>query len=208
SVERAMGTRDSRRPGPPLPTDGGGGGGGHTDSPHSPPNTHTTSLLAYTCPALSLLQAQVRLQQKQYWSSEELLEGVLRESPGHQEALYHLSLLYAATNRTGEALAAATEAAGACREPGDTCATLHAHHADLLHTRSFTHQAVTSYQLAVRMEPHLSRAHLNLGAIYHTQGEYELAWEHYHTALDQDPTNPLLLDNIQKLRRAMSARGR
>ncbi|KAK3855808.1 hypothetical protein Pcinc_037804, partial [Petrolisthes cinctipes] len=152
--------------------------------------------------------AQVRLQQKQYWASEELLKGVLTASPGHQEALYHLSLLYATTNRTGEALAAATEAARACREPGDTCATLHAHHADLLHTHSFTHQAVTSYQLAVRMEPHLSRAHLNLGAIYHTQGHYELAWEHYRTALDQDPTNPLLLDNIQKLRRAMNARGR
>ncbi|KAK4322576.1 hypothetical protein Pmani_006679 [Petrolisthes manimaculis] len=57
--------------------------------------------------------AQVRLQQKQYWASEELLKGVLTASPGHQEALYHLSLLYATTNRTEEALAAATEAARA-----------------------------------------------------------------------------------------------
>ncbi|XP_063883068.1 protein O-mannosyl-transferase TMTC1-like isoform X1 [Scylla paramamosain] len=154
--------------------------------------------------------AQVRLQQRHYGESESLLEGVLREAPLHQEALYHLSLLYSSTNRSGEALEAATAAAKACREPRDLCALLHAHHADLLHTLTFLEDAVTSYQLAVRMEPALSRAHLNLGAIYHTQGRYQLAWKHYQSALTRDPHNSLLLENIEKLRRVMNpeARGR
>ncbi|XP_069164612.1 protein O-mannosyl-transferase TMTC1 [Procambarus clarkii] len=150
--------------------------------------------------------AQVKLQQKQYSASEALLGGVLEESPGHQEALYHFSLLLSATNRSEEALAAATAAATACKEPRELCALLHAHQADLLHTFSRMDAAVLSYQLAVRMEPALSRAHLNLGAIYHTQGRYGLALEHYNTALSQDPTNTLLLENMEKLHRAMNAK--
>ncbi|XP_050710508.1 protein O-mannosyl-transferase TMTC1-like [Eriocheir sinensis] len=154
--------------------------------------------------------AQVRLQQRHYGESESLLEGVLREVPTHHEALYHLSLLYSATNRSGEALDAATVAAKTCVAPRDLCAVLHAHHADLLHTLTFLDDAVTSYQMAVRMEPALSRAHLNLGAIYHTQGRYQLAWKHYQSALTRDPHNTLLLENIEKLQRAMNpeARGR
>lgn len=90
-----------------------------------------------------LLQAQVRLQQRHYGESESLLEGVLREVPTHHEALYHLSLLYSATNRSGEALDAATVAAKTCVAPRDLCAALHAHHADLLHTLTFLDDAVT-----------------------------------------------------------------
>ncbi|XP_071539113.1 protein O-mannosyl-transferase TMTC1-like [Panulirus ornatus] len=150
--------------------------------------------------------AQVRLQQKQYLASENLLQEVLKEAPKHHEALYHLSLLFSATNRSEEALEAATEAARTCVQPQDLCALLHAHHADILHTLSLLDAAVVSYQLAVRMEPALARAHLNLGAIYHTQGRYNLAWEHYRTALTQDPTNTLVRENMEKLQRAMKSK--
>lgn len=68
---------------------------------------------------------------------------MLREAPTHHEALYHLSLLYSATNRSGEALDAATVAAKTCVAPRDLCAVLHAHHADLLHTLTFLDDAVT-----------------------------------------------------------------
>ncbi|XP_042209446.1 protein O-mannosyl-transferase TMTC1-like [Homarus americanus] len=148
----------------------------------------------------------VKLQQKKYLATEEILQKVLQDSPRHREALYHLSLLYTTTNRSQEATEAAASAAKACSEPRGLCALLHAHHADLLHTLSLMDDAVTSYQLAVRMEPGLSRAHLNLGAIYHTQGRYSLALDHYSTALTHDPTNTLLLENMEKLRRAMDTK--
>ncbi|KAK8742889.1 hypothetical protein OTU49_001714, partial [Cherax quadricarinatus] len=86
--------------------------------------------------------AQVKLQQKEYSASEQLLGEVLEESPTHHEALYHFSLLLSATNRSEEALRAARAAASACTQPRDLCALLHAHHADLLHTHSRMDAAV------------------------------------------------------------------
>jgi len=34
------------------------------------------------------------------------------------------------------------------------------------------------------------------------QGEYEQAWKHYRCALAQDPSNQVLLENIEKLKKA------
>ncbi|XP_047480631.1 protein O-mannosyl-transferase TMTC1-like [Penaeus chinensis] len=148
--------------------------------------------------------AQVKLQQRQYTSSEAILQEVLTEAPTHREALYHLSLVYSVTNRSDEAVGAATVAARACSDPRELCALLHAHQADLLHTLSLMEAAAMSYQIAVSLEPSLTRAHLNLGAIHHTQGRYHQALDHYRTALAQDPTNSLILENMEKLRRLMN----
>ncbi|XP_042857985.1 protein O-mannosyl-transferase TMTC1-like, partial [Penaeus japonicus] len=106
--------------------------------------------------------AQVKLQQREYTSSEEMLQEVLTEAPSHREALYHLSLVYSVTNRSDEAVGAATVAARACSDPRELCALLHAHHADLLHTLSHMEAAAMSYQLAVSLEPSLLRLISNL----------------------------------------------
>ncbi|KAK7026397.1 hypothetical protein SK128_026208 [Halocaridina rubra] len=99
---------------------------------HQPP--HSTAMVYL---------AQVKIQQRQYTASETLLRGVLKASPKHLEALYQLSLLYTATNRSDDALEVAREAATACFDPGEQCAHLHAHYADLLHTLSLTDDAIT-----------------------------------------------------------------
>ncbi|XP_042243444.1 protein O-mannosyl-transferase TMTC1-like, partial [Homarus americanus] len=113
--------------------------------------------------------ARVKLQQRSYLESEDLLRQVLDQSPGHQEALFQLSLLYTHTNRTQDALTLAYRAAHNCTRPPRLCAHLHAHHGDLLNDRHSVDEAAQSYQQAVDLEPTLTHAHVNLGALYHTK---------------------------------------
>ncbi|XP_066950017.1 protein O-mannosyl-transferase TMTC1-like isoform X2 [Macrobrachium rosenbergii] len=145
--------------------------------------------------------ARVKLQQKCYTDSQELLLQVLSEEPHHQDALFQLSLLYTYTNRTQEALALAHRAAHNCSTPPAFCAHIHAHYADLLKDRNHDEEAAQNYRVAVALEPSLTHAHVNLGALYHTKGNYQQAWHHYLTAHGQDPSNSLLRENMEKLRR-------
>ncbi|XP_069167428.1 protein O-mannosyl-transferase TMTC1-like [Procambarus clarkii] len=146
--------------------------------------------------------ARVKLQQRSYLESEELLQKVLDRSPGHQEALFHLSLLYTHTNRTQDAFTLAQQAAHNCSRPPYLCARLHAHYGDLLNDRHNVDEAAQSYLLAVELEPTLTHPHINLGALYHAKGDYTRAWRHYLTAHGHEPSNTLLLENMEKLRRA------
>ncbi|XP_069167416.1 protein O-mannosyl-transferase TMTC1-like [Procambarus clarkii] len=146
--------------------------------------------------------ARVKLQQRSYLESEELLQKVLDQSPGHQEALFHLSLLYTHTNRTQDAFTLAQQAAHNCSRPPYLCARLHAHYGDLLNDRHNVDEAAQSYLLAVELEPTLTHPHINLGALYHAKGDYTRAWRHYLTAHGHEPSNTLLLENMEKLRRA------
>ncbi|KAK4308019.1 hypothetical protein Pmani_020270 [Petrolisthes manimaculis] len=134
--------------------------------------------------------------------SEELLRHVLFQDPSHQEALFQLSLLYTHTNRTQDARTVAHRATHNCSSPPTLCARFHAHYGDLMNDMHNTEAAAQSYQLAVELEPTLTHAHVNLGAIYHTRGDYGRAWRHYLAAHGQEPSNPLLLENMEKLRRA------
>ncbi|XP_042240154.1 protein O-mannosyl-transferase TMTC1-like [Homarus americanus] len=146
--------------------------------------------------------ARVKLQQRSYLESEKLLRHVLDQDPAHLEALFQLSLLYTHTNRSQDALSLAHRAAHNCSKPPTLCARLHAHYGDLLNDRHSIDQAARSYRLAVELEPTLTHAHVNLGALYHTKGDYTRAWRHYLAAHGQEPSNTLLLENMEKLRRA------
>ncbi|XP_068215723.1 LOW QUALITY PROTEIN: protein O-mannosyl-transferase TMTC1-like [Palaemon carinicauda] len=126
--------------------------------------------------------ARVKLQQKCYTDSQELLLQVLSQEPHHQEALFQLSLLYTYTNRSQDALALAHRAAHNCSNPPAFCAHIHAHYADLLKDRNHDEEAAQNYRVAVALEPSLTHAHVNLGALYHTKGNYQQAWHHYLTA--------------------------
>ncbi|XP_069160771.1 protein O-mannosyl-transferase TMTC1-like [Procambarus clarkii] len=150
----------------------------------------------------TVYMARVKLQQRSYLESEELLQKVLDQSPGHQEALFQLSLLYTHTNRTQDALILAQQAAHNCSRPPYLCARLHAHYGDLLNDRHNVDEAAQSYLLAVELEPTLTHPHINLGALYHAKGDYTRAWRHYLTAHGQEPSKTLLLENMEKLKRA------
>ncbi|XP_071791309.1 protein O-mannosyl-transferase TMTC1-like isoform X1 [Asterias amurensis] len=62
--------------------------------------------------------------------------------------------------------------------------------------------AIQSYEEALKLNPDLSSAHLNLGAMFHLRGEYSGARRHYTEALRLEPDNQTLLQNIAKLNRA------
>ncbi|XP_038072090.1 protein O-mannosyl-transferase TMTC1-like [Patiria miniata] len=64
-------------------------------------------------------------------------------------------------------------------------------------------QAIQSYREAVKLNPNLSSAHLNLGAMLHLKGDYAQARRHYNEALKLDPENHTLKQNIAKLNRAV-----
>ncbi|KAF2368150.1 Tetratricopeptide-like helical domain [Trinorchestia longiramus] len=146
--------------------------------------------------------ARVELQQRRYDVTENILTSVLNEDPNYQEALLQLSLLFAHTNRTSRALAVTASATERCSPPSSVCAQLLAHKADLLHSLHRTDAAQKSYEAALRYDSTLSHAHVNLGAIFHSKGELAQAWHHYLNAQAHDPTNSLLLDNMNKLRRS------
>lgn len=76
----------------------------------------------------------MELQQRRYDATEDILTSVLQEDPHYAEALLQMSLLYAHTNRTAQALDIATRAAEQCSTPSSVCAHLFAHRADLLHS--------------------------------------------------------------------------
>ena len=99
---------------------------------------------------LLFLQARVQLQRKQYDTTEAILTAVLQEEPTYPEALLQLSLLYAHTNRSTEALNIASSAAKSCTYPLSVCAHLLAHKADLL-------RAGHSTDAAQKVEPPIVR---------------------------------------------------
>ncbi|XP_018019051.1 protein O-mannosyl-transferase TMTC1, partial [Hyalella azteca] len=146
--------------------------------------------------------ARVQLQQRQYEATEAILTSVLNEDPSYPEALLQLSLLYAHTNRTAQALEVASAAADHCSVACSVCAHLLAHRADLLHAAHRTDAAQKSYEAALEFDSTLSHAHVNLGAIFHSKGEFARAWHHYLNAQTHDPTNTLLLENMEKLKRS------
>ncbi|XP_022111985.1 transmembrane and TPR repeat-containing protein 1-like [Acanthaster planci] len=63
-------------------------------------------------------------------------------------------------------------------------------------------EAIQSYQEAVKLNPRLSSAHLNLGAMLHLKGDFAQARRQYQEALKLDPDNRTLQQNIAKLDRA------
>ncbi|KAH7986539.1 hypothetical protein HPB52_024887 [Rhipicephalus sanguineus] len=63
---------------------------------------------------------------------------------------------------------------------------------------------IASYEVAIRLDPDLAHAHLNLAVIRHLESDYPTAFRHYQTALSLDPKNKLILDNMAKLRRRMT----
>ncbi|CAL4062760.1 unnamed protein product [Meganyctiphanes norvegica] len=152
-----------------------------------------------------LYLGRVKLQQHSYVESEALLRQVLLEEPNHHEGAYQLSILYGYTNRSDLSLELAQQATQNCSQPARLCAKLHAHYGDLLNDRQHTEAAHQQYLLAVSLEPGLTHAHVNLGALQHSQGLYSSAWQHYLTALQQEPSNSLLLENMDMLRRAQQS---
>ncbi|KAL3194073.1 hypothetical protein MRX96_046135 [Rhipicephalus microplus] len=62
-------------------------------------------------------------------------------------------------------------------------------------------RTVESYEVAIRLDPDIAHAHLNLAVIRHLESDYQGAFLHYQVAFSLDPKNKLITDNMAKLRR-------
>lgn len=146
--------------------------------------------------------AQVNLQEQNIKEAEKLLREVVSANDTHRDALRQLALLYSHLNKTTEALDYIIRALKICNANDSTCAQLHAEHANILKDMNDMDTAAESYKLAVQVNPSFTLAHLNLGVIYHIKKDFKEAWKHYRTAQLLEPQNRLLLENMEKLRRA------
>ena len=62
---------------------------------------------------------------------------------------------------------------------------------------------IQSYRIAISLDGSLSRSHLNLAVICHLEGDYKTALHHYLQAHSLDPNNPIIAENISKLKRRL-----
>ncbi|XP_045195212.2 protein O-mannosyl-transferase TMTC1-like isoform X2 [Mercenaria mercenaria] len=62
-------------------------------------------------------------------------------------------------------------------------------------------KALSDYEAVLRINPHHSTAHGNCGTIHHINGSIEKARYHYHKAIELDPHNDIIRDNIARLER-------
>ena len=104
---------------------------------------------------------------------------VLRQSPGHPEALYQLGTFALQAGRPAEAvewLSAAVRAKG-------TVAAFHSNLGMALQHLGWAGAAVAAHRVAVGLEPNDAPGHYNLGSALRAAGQVEEAVACYHRSL-------------------------
>ncbi|XP_077511479.1 protein O-mannosyl-transferase TMTC1-like [Amblyomma americanum] len=151
-------------------------------------------------------QAQLLMRLRNFSGAEYILLEVIDRNNSHKEALHTAALLYNLTNRTAEAIEHILKALKLCAIDDRSCAKIHADHGDILKDIDDLNSSAESYMMAIRLDPDLAHAHLNLAVIRHLEGDYWGAFHHYQAALSLDPKNELIVDNMAKLRRRLARR--
>ncbi|XP_022243209.1 transmembrane and TPR repeat-containing protein 1-like [Limulus polyphemus] len=147
--------------------------------------------------------AQLLMQERSFYQAEELLLSVLNNNATYREAFHQLAVLFIHTNKTSEGLENILQALRLCHVTDKSCAQLYVSHGDLMKDMGDLETAAQSYSLAIQLDPEICHAHLNLGVTYHLQGWYLEALKHYQTAQTLDPQNPVVLENLEKLKKKM-----
>ncbi|XP_054162010.1 protein O-mannosyl-transferase TMTC1-like isoform X2 [Oppia nitens] len=147
--------------------------------------------------------AQLLIQQKNFSRAEQMLYSVINTNSSHRDAYHQLAILYSQVNKTTEALDYIVKALTLCSPDDITCAHLYVEHGDILRDLRDWQSAAESYRIAISLDSSISRSHLNLAVICHLEGDYNTALHHYFQAHSLDPNNPIILDNISKLKRQL-----
>ncbi|XP_075740083.1 protein O-mannosyl-transferase TMTC1-like [Rhipicephalus microplus] len=146
--------------------------------------------------------AQLLIQIRSFRAAEDLLLDVIDHNSTDRGALHTAALLYNHINRT--ALDYILKALKLCDIDDLLCAKIHSDHGDILKDLGDLSSSAQSYQVAIRLDPDLAHAHLNLAVIRHLESDYPAAFRHYQVALSLDPKNKLIVDNMAKLRRRIA----
>ncbi|XP_037278013.2 protein O-mannosyl-transferase TMTC1 [Rhipicephalus microplus] len=148
--------------------------------------------------------AQLLIRLRTFRAAEDLLLEVIENNSTDRGALHTAALLYNHINRTVEALDYILKALKLCDVDERLCARIHSDHGDILKDLGDLHSSAQSYEVAIRLDPDLAHAHLNLAVIRHLENDYKSAFRHYQVALSLDPKNKLITDNMAKLRRRIT----
>ncbi|KAH7938692.1 hypothetical protein HPB51_028790 [Rhipicephalus microplus] len=84
------------------------------------------------------------------------------------------------------------------------CANIHSIHSGMLKDLGDLTSSAQSYEAAIRLDPYLAHAHLDLAVIRHLKSVYPGAFRHYRVAMSLDPKNQLIIDNMANLRRRIT----
>ncbi|XP_078712560.1 protein O-mannosyl-transferase TMTC1 isoform X1 [Lampetra fluviatilis] len=146
--------------------------------------------------------AQVLVRLGEVRDAERAVTRALALDPACIECHRLRAALHAQAGSTQQALEA-VRAAIRLRPP-DSRLLADLHFAEGNHLRELgrSHDALKSYHEAVRLEPSLAPAWMNMGAVLHVQGDYRGARELYERARQLEPGSLALLENLAKLERA------
>ncbi|XP_028968376.1 protein O-mannosyl-transferase TMTC1 [Galendromus occidentalis] len=148
-----------------------------------------------------LHHAQMLMQIDDMDGAERVLQQAILADAGFRDGLRQIALLYSLTNRTMEAEEWIRKALRLCPRGAIECASLHADYGDILKDMSNLNRSAECYSEAIKLQPHLTHAHINLGVIRHLQGDYSSAFHHYTIAYSLEPNNTLVVENMEKLRK-------
>ncbi|XP_076355794.1 protein O-mannosyl-transferase TMTC1-like isoform X1 [Tachypleus tridentatus] len=145
--------------------------------------------------------AQLLTQERSFNQAEILLLSVINSNATYREAYYQLAIIFIQTNRTSEGLENILRALRLCHVNEKSCAQFYVSHGDIMKDMEDLETAAQSYNLAIQLDPSITHAHLNLGVVYHLQGWYLEALKHYQMAHRLDDQNPVVLENLEKLKK-------
>ncbi|XP_072034195.1 protein O-mannosyl-transferase TMTC1-like isoform X2 [Amphiura filiformis] len=131
-----------------------------------------------------------------------LLDGVIKLYPNHVAVHRQVASIYSMQNKFSEALQYIDKALSFVPESDNEMkGQVLFEKGNIYRELQKNDSAIESYQRAVQLHPSFGSAHMNLAGMWHLQGNYRLAKQHYTIALRYDPQNKMLLENIAKISR-------
>lgn len=146
--------------------------------------------------------AQVLANSGEMQRAEEMLLTVLHHNPYHTEALHCLANVLGQKGKHEEALRYLQQAIGLQKDLDDKVLLGNMYFQEANHYKDLKQYtlALESYKKTIHLNPKNSKAHVNLGAIYHLQGDFKQAKQYYHEVLKLEPRNSVALQNLAKLK--------
>ncbi|KAK3608428.1 hypothetical protein CHS0354_035429 [Potamilus streckersoni] len=135
--------------------------------------------------------------------AETVFQHVLSIDPGHIDALRHLASSLGVQGRHSEAVKYLQMAISKLHHSADQNILPDLYFEQGNHYRDLDQleEAFRCYNMTLHLDPTKYKAHANVGAIYHIQGDLQKARQHYQALLLHDPDNEIVKENIQKLDR-------
>jgi tetratricopeptide (TPR) repeat protein len=124
--------------------------------------------------------------------ARKLYEKALGINPGHSDALFFLSKIYATEGRLNEALSLIKRAVKANPKNPFFYAALGQINSELMNIED----AINAFQSAITFDPSQKDAYVGLGHILHTQGQLEESLHQFKIASSLEPTDLTNLFNI------------